>query len=189
MPNETAPNETYRMTTQHEENGRGGHARTEWPHEPHTRCGGCVAIYNAIATNKDLWGKPPPPPASETRERRHEMTPNRMNHTPAVAGYHLSHPPNETRKRQCTHQPRATNATCQGTSARRNPGTGTHDARPQGPQTNHARWVCGIGFHLNPHPHQPPIKICDPAEQIRENGNKSKIRHQTTETLDKPHTR
>ncbi|KAF9508454.1 hypothetical protein BS47DRAFT_1365934 [Hydnum rufescens UP504] len=90
--------------------------------------------------NKSYKRDPPKPPSNETQDRTPTTRDHRnckrnhtcqsgcveMDHTPAVAGYHLNHLQNESPK---PNAPRNT--------PRRNPGTRTHNTRPQGPQTNH----------------------------------------------------
>ncbi|KAF9503769.1 hypothetical protein BS47DRAFT_1369285 [Hydnum rufescens UP504] len=126
-------------------------------HMNHTPAAAGVWLYIMLSPQIKTCGASPP--ASETRERRHETTPNRMNHTRyrgCVVLYKVI--TSATRQMKLGNDNAPTNRKPQ----TRNPGTGTHDARPQGPQTNHARWVCGIGFHLNPHPTNPQSRSATP---------------------------
>ncbi|KAF9503802.1 hypothetical protein BS47DRAFT_1369273 [Hydnum rufescens UP504] len=64
---------------------RGGCAPTEWPHEPHTRCGGCVVLYKnePPRTMTHLQNKIR---KQQGAKRRNQATPNCRNPTPAIAG-------------------------------------------------------------------------------------------------------
>ncbi|KAF9508455.1 hypothetical protein BS47DRAFT_1365935 [Hydnum rufescens UP504] len=140
-------------------------------------------------------------PAHHQSTRRDHNTPanddaphEEMDHTPAVAGYRLNHPQNESPK---PNAPRNT--------PRRNPGTRTHDTRPQGPQMNHTCFGgCVIILRPNPREHHTPAEVVchldpTPATPLNEHRrmtthplNESRKRQQVetmTQALDEPHTR
>ncbi|KAF9503492.1 hypothetical protein BS47DRAFT_1369500 [Hydnum rufescens UP504] len=95
---------------------------------------------------------------------------------------------------------RATNTTCPGTIAKRNPETGTRDARPGTPDEPHTRFGgCVVIVRSSSELTTKPPAVTQPTNATRQNPNQTKPAHQQStrrdhdarpqETQTEPHTR
>ncbi|KAF9502753.1 hypothetical protein BS47DRAFT_1370039 [Hydnum rufescens UP504] len=166
-PHRTTPTEAgYRLKTSAKQNpGMRTHdtGRQNPPDKPHTRFGRLTSLRpttskptqapyeNSIEEGTQLWYKQVPHPPKrvwyykvppyhkhQDEDPPKEPPPQGMT-TPLPHGNQQCDPP-----KQVPNKTRQTEELSPEPPAKRNPGMGTHDARPQGPQTNHTPASAGV---------------------------------------------
>ncbi|KAF9515550.1 hypothetical protein BS47DRAFT_1360849 [Hydnum rufescens UP504] len=166
--NDAQPHAKPNETTPHPTKQRQAKTREVATRTTHPLRRVCGSI-QCITTNEDPWSEPPP--RDQTPAKRDPLSPE---------------PPAKR-----TPSPGNDNATRQGTPPRRNPGPRTHDAGPQGPQTNHTRfggWSSKMTTRRTNPPNSPLGMMMRPAKTTRAKRNTPTTTGQTKPKR-VPHTR